>query len=100
MIICKYKFDSSIYSNLIPEFNSGYTGYAVSDEINENIVTRTIECDTLPTKINFGYTNASLISSNEAASLIEVLFIDVSNLNGLNHMFCNCQNLKSINVSP
>ncbi|MBQ2409472.1 MAG: hypothetical protein II309_08580 [Bacilli bacterium] len=45
MIICKYKFDSSIYNNLIPEFNSGYNGYTVSDEVDGNIITRTIECD-------------------------------------------------------
>ena len=31
MLIAKYKFDSSLY-DLIPEFNSGYTGYTYTDE--------------------------------------------------------------------
>ena len=54
MIVAKYKFDSSVYSNLIPEFNDGYTGYTISDEIdseNSNHIIRTIECDVLPTRI-------------------------------------------------
>ena len=34
MLIAKYKFDSSLY-DLIPEFNSGYTGYTYTDEVDE-----------------------------------------------------------------
>ena len=41
-IIAKYKFDKSIYENLIPEFNEGYTGYTISDIVEGNVVTRTI----------------------------------------------------------
>ena len=33
-IIAKYKFNKSIYENLIPEFNEGYTGYTISDEVH------------------------------------------------------------------
>ena len=47
MLVAKYKFDKSIYENLIPVFNDGYTGYSISDEIdseNSNYVIRTIEC--------------------------------------------------------
>ena len=57
MIIAKYKFDKSIYENLIPTFNDGYTGYTISDvvdSVNSNHIIRTIECDTLPTRIDFG----------------------------------------------
>ena len=36
MLVCKYKFDNSIYDNLIPVFNDGYEGYTITDEIDEN----------------------------------------------------------------
>ena len=53
-VICKYKYDSSIYADLIPEFNSEYSGYTITDEIEGNIITRTIESDKLPTLMRFG----------------------------------------------
>ena len=31
MIVAKYKFDKSIYENLIPVFNDGYEGYSISE---------------------------------------------------------------------
>ena len=81
MIICKYKFDSSIYSNLIPEFNSGYTGYTVNDEINGNIVTRTIECNTLPTSMRFGQVYVSgEVQQDYTGCLLEVLDMNTSEL--------------------
>lgn len=32
MIIAQYKFDKSIYANLIPEFNPEFTNYEIVDE--------------------------------------------------------------------
>lgn len=44
ILIAKYKFDKSIYDNLIPEFNAEFTDYKIIDEYldTENIVTRYI----------------------------------------------------------
>ena len=45
MLIAQYKFDKSIYDNLIPEFNSEFTNYEIVDEYldTEDIVTTTTE---------------------------------------------------------
>ena len=45
MIIAKYKFDKSIYDNLIPEFNPEFTNYEIVDEHldTEDIVTTNTE---------------------------------------------------------
>ena len=98
MIICKYKFDKSIYENLIPEFNSGYTGYTVSDATNGNIVTRTIECNTLPTSMRFGV-GIDETSTSRELSLLEIIELDVSNVTGMQRMFYSCTKLTSLNIS-
>ena len=52
MIIAKYKFNSTLYADLVPEFNAEFTNYTVTDEATETdgegnvIVTRAIEHDT------------------------------------------------------
>jgi len=106
MIVAKYKFDKSIYENLIPVFNGGYTGYTVSDEIdseNSNHIIRTIECDTLPTMIRFGdpnnveYLTDKITAKQRALRTIET--IDISNITNANHMFCGCAYTTSINFS-
>ena len=61
MLIAKYKFNSTLYADLIPEFNAEFTNYVVTDEATETdsegnvIKTRVIEHDTLlPTLMRFG----------------------------------------------
>ena len=101
MIIAKYKFDSSVYSNLIPVFNDGYNGYTISDEIdseNSNHVIRTIECDVLPTLMRFGrmYVSGESATDNRTDSLLEVLDMNTSGLTSCNSMFRYNTNLTSI----
>ena len=102
MIVAKYKFDKSIYENLIPVFNDGYNGYTITDEIdgeNSNHIIRTIECDVLPTRIGFGYNTSSFtVTAIAAKSLLEVLEINV-NITDMQYMFSNCTNLTSLDVS-
>ena len=93
MIIAKYKFNSSIYSNLLPVFNSKFTAYTTSDVSNDDgTVIRTIESDTLPTKIRFGDDTAT----DRAKSLLEVVSINISSLTDMINMFRNCSNLTTI----
>ena len=93
MIIAKYKFNSSIYSNLLPVFNSKFTAYTTSDVSNDDgTVIRTIESDTLPTKIRFGDDAAT----DRAKSLLEVVSINISSLTDMINMFRNCSNLTTI----
>ena len=101
MIVCKYKFDKSIYSDLIPVFNDGYTGYTVSDVTEGNIITRTIECDTLPTVMRFGENTGQYEDSKigaKAKSLKEVLYADISSVIDGGYMFGGCINLTKINI--
>ena len=54
-IVAKYKFNQTVYADFIPEFNSEFTDYTITDEIDTDGVTiRTIESDNLPTLIRFG----------------------------------------------
>ena len=48
-LIAKYKFDKSIYDNLIPEFNAEFTNYKIVDEYldTEDIVTTNTETITI-----------------------------------------------------
>ena len=100
MIVCKYKFDKSIYENLIPVFNDGYNGYTVSDEIdseNSNHVIRTIECDVLPTSLRFTEAKSdSTGSTGRESALIEVYEIDNTKLNTEVQMFHLCGSLIKI----
>ena len=100
-IIAKYKFDKSIYDNLIPVFNDECTGYTINDTIEGNIVTRTIECDTLPTLMRFGETTGQYDDSEigaEAKSLKEILYADISSVTYGGYMFGGCINLTKINT--
>ena len=105
MIVAKYKFDKSIYENLIPVFNDGYNGYTISDEIDEtdsSITIRTIECDILPTYIRFGTITWDSEITNDVLSLKEIIDINADNLSDMSYMFCNCHNLnevKNLNVT-
>ena len=105
-IIAKYKFDSSVYADLIPEFNSEFTSdlYTVTDEVdseNSNHIIRTIESDSLPTLMRFGrtYTEGESTTDNRTDSLLEVLDMNTSGLTSCDSMFRYCTNLTSLNVS-
>lgn len=95
MIVAKYVFDSNIYEDLIPVFNSGFT-YTISDEIDSSSghITRTIESDNLPTLMRFG-TNANSMTDRER-SLLQILNMSTSNLNNMQYMFRFCENMTSI----
>ena len=94
-VICKYKFDSSIYADLIPEFNSGYSGYTITDEVEGNIITRTIESDELPTLMRFGSNLGIYVKGSEVA-LLEILDMNTSGLTSCYQMFRCCTNLTNI----
>ena len=55
-IIAKYKFNSSLYADYIPEFNEEFTGYTKTDINNgDGTITRIYSHDTLkPTVMRFG----------------------------------------------
>ena len=100
MIVAKYKFDKSIYENLIPVFDDGYEGYTVSDEIdseNSNHIIRTIECDSLPTRIKFGSSNEANFKP-QRDSLLELIYLNTTNIVNMTDMFAQCINLTSINT--
>ena len=100
MIIAKYKYDKSIYENVIPRFNNDYTGYTISDEIdsvNSNHVIRTIECDTLPTQMIFGNMTESS-TQNGADSILEILYADVQNLTTIEGFIRLCANITKANI--
>ena len=103
-VIAKYKFNSTLYADLIPGFNAEFTNYTVTDEATETdskgnvIKTRVIEHDTLlPTYIRFGVA-ISDISTNRELSLLEVIELNTTELTNCNRMFIGCKNVTSINT--
>lgn len=96
MLVCKYKFDSSIYADLIPTFTSDYVNYTIKDEVEGDIVTRSIESDKLPTALRLG--TGSQDVGNREYSLLEVLYINASGLLYLEAMFRGCVNLTKVNI--
>ena len=103
-IIAKYKFDSSVYADLIPEFNAEFTSdlYTVTDEVdgeNSNYIIRTIESESLPTLMRFGraYVDDESDTDNRTDSLLEVLNMNTSGLADCGSMFRYNKNLTSIN---
>lgn len=98
VLIAKYKFDKSIYDNLIPEFNAEFINYEITDEYvdaDANIVTRSIYNDSLPTKMNFG----STALSEGFNSLLEIHYLNTSELTTMNGMFSDCGSLISLDLS-
>ena len=97
-IIAKYKFDSSIYEDLIPEFNAEFTDYTIADEVdseNSNHIIRTIESDKLPTLMRFGSNLDTYVEGSELA-LLEILDMNTSELTSCYRMFRYCSNLTKI----
>jgi surface protein len=136
-LIAQYKFDKSIYDNLIPEFNAEFTNYEIEDEyldtedivvsstetmmlmsydaepdeygiltteyevenVNtfsaENIVTRYIYNNNLPTLMKFGSKSGG---SDSAYALIELTYAKVDELTTMGSMFDNCINIVSCNT--
>ena len=96
MIIAKYKFDSSIYPNYLPELPSGYT-YSITDSQEGSIITRTLESDTAPTSVRFGTGNDP--ATNREKCLLEVSVLDISQVTSFLFMFRYCSSLQSIDTS-
>jgi hypothetical protein len=73
-VIAKYKFNQNTYANFIPEFNSEFTNYTITDETDTDGYTiRTIESDTLPTLMRFGSNDSTGTSDyTKQHSLLEV----------------------------
>ena len=97
-VIAKYKFNSSVYANYLPIFNTEFTGYTVEDIDNgDNTITRTISHDTLkPTLMRFGDIKNPTDREN---SLLEVIECDTSNITDMYGMFADCKSLKSLDLS-
>ena len=87
-LMVQYKFNNSITSNLLPVFNAEFTNYeVVDDNIEGNMVTRSIYNDIFPTSISF----------EGQTSLNEVLSIDTRNMTSAYNLFYNCTNLTYVN---
>ena len=95
-IIAKYKFNQEIYADFVPEFNSEFTDYTITDEIDTDGYTiRTIESDNLPTLMKFGV----ITQTDREKSLLEVYECNTEKVTNMNQMFQNCSSLTSLNVS-
>ena len=100
-IIAKYKFNQNTYANFIPEFNSEFTDYTITDKTDTDGYTiRTIESDSLPTLIRFGSNDSSGNGDyTKQHSLLEVNEINTSNVTDMSLMFYRCTNLTYINTN-
>ncbi len=96
-VTAEYKFDNTL-ADLIPEFNEGIE-YIYEDVVEENIVTRTIYSNELPTLIRFGMIGDGTDGETPVKhlSLLEVLDINCTNLTTCASMFRRCKNLTKIN---
>ena len=78
--VTTYKFDNTVYADYVPEFNEGYQ-YSVIDTVEENITTRKIIGEGLPTLIRFGaYYTYEEIEVLQRPLLIYRHFSAISNL--------------------
>ena len=100
LLIAKYKFNKSIYNNLIPEFNVDFIDYDIIDVYDNNaidessIVTRSIYNDVLPSKIIYGTES----ENDKSSSLLEILYLNTESITTMGHMFDNCINMYSCNT--
>lgn len=82
-------------NGLLPEFNDEFTNYEIVDTVQEDIVTRSIYSDSLPTLMRFGSNLDSYVEGSEVA-LLEVLDMNTSGLTNCSKMFRYCKNLTSV----
>ena len=95
-IIAKYKFNQNTYENFIPEFNSGFKNYTITDEIDtDGYTVRTIESNNLPTLMQFG----NNVANNKTKSLLSILKCNTENITSMRYMFSRCEKLTSIDLS-
>ena len=95
-IIAKYKFDQNTYANFIPEFNSGFNNYTITDEIDtDGYTVRTIESNNLPTLMQFG----NNIANSKTKSLLSILKCNTENIRSMRYMFSRCEKLTSLDLS-
>ena len=96
-IVAKYKFNQTIYENFIPTFNGDFTDYTITDEIDTDGYTiRTIESNSLPTSIKFGYSDKT--PENDILCLKEINYLNISNITDLSDLCSSCQNLTKVNT--
>ena len=103
-VIARYKFNQELYANFIPEFNTQFINYTITDEIDADGYTiRTIESDSLPTLMRFGQARVDGENENGATdkslSLLEVYECDTSNIINMGGMFQYCSSLTSLDLS-
>ena len=81
--VAEYKFTNS--SDLVPVFNEGFV-YNYEDVIDSTTTIRTVYSTELPTKISF----------NGSTILLEILYLDSSNITDASNMFYGCTKLTNI----
>lgn len=98
-IVAKYKFNQNIYENYLPEFNSEFTNYTITDSISgDGYTIRTVESDSLPQRIKFGESASSYVEKG-IQSLIEILFVNIHNeMVSFDGFLSNARNLISVNT--
>ena len=84
--IAEYKFTNS--TDIIPVFNEEYT-YTYEDVVEGEVTTRTIYSVSLPTEISF----------QGITQLIEVNYLETSNMISAYNLFYNCTNLTYVDLS-
>jgi surface protein len=95
-IVAKYKFNQNTYESFIPEFNSEFNNYTITDEIDTDGYTiRTIESNNLPTLMQFG----NNVSTNKTKSLLSILKCNTENITSMRYMFSRCEKLTSLDLS-
>ena len=90
-IVVQYTYKTlKDYPNMLPDFNSEFTDYNITDYVNGEYITRTITSETLPTYIRFK--NAG------CTSYTEIHEINTSKLISCDDMFNGCINLVTLNA--
>jgi len=99
-LVAKYKFNKSIYDNLIPNMGTDFTSYTVIDKVNPynvNHITRMLVSDFAPQIMKFG-TDGDDYTKAKAKALMEVIHVHMDNLRWCYNMFRGCQYATAINM--
>lgn len=98
-LVAQYKFNKSIFEDLVPEFNSEFIEYEIIDEyldMEDDIVTRSIyslQKNVYPTMVMFG----SIEKRDREKSLLTIEYLKVTDkFVTMENMFSNCCNLSWI----